>query len=113
MRRTVLLFILVNVSIVTYLVYNVWTLLSLLVVDGSEDAISRAEIPGPNSDDPFNGRPQLIPKIIHQTYANTSLPPHWKEAQQSCLKLHQDYDYKVRVSYEISTESGKGPVMLI
>ncbi|EKG09054.1 hypothetical protein MPH_13964 [Macrophomina phaseolina MS6] len=35
-----------------------------------------------------------IPKIIHQTYANTSIPDHWKPAQQSCLDLHPDYEYK-------------------
>jgi hypothetical protein len=95
MRRGVFLFVICNFAIVTYLVYSVWTLLTLLVVDGSDDAIPRAEIPGPNSDDPFNGRPQLIPKIIHQTYANASLPPHWQEAQKSCRDLHVDYEYKV------------------
>lgn len=36
-----------------------------------------------------------IPKIIHQTYANHSIPDHWKQAQQSCLDLHPDYEYKV------------------
>ncbi|EKG16492.1 hypothetical protein MPH_06268 [Macrophomina phaseolina MS6] len=35
-----------------------------------------------------------IPKIIHQTYANTSIPDHWKPAQRSCLDLHPDYEYK-------------------
>ncbi|KAF4307731.1 hypothetical protein GTA08_BOTSDO04291 [Botryosphaeria dothidea] len=35
-----------------------------------------------------------IPKIIHQTYANHSIPDHWKQAQQSCLDLHPDYEYK-------------------
>jgi len=95
MRKGVLLFLLVNLTIVTYLIYSVWTLLTLLVVDGSEDAISRAEIPGPTAADPFNGKKQLIPKIIHQTYANTSLPQHWKEASDSCKKIHKDYEYHV------------------
>ncbi|KAF4539463.1 Mannosyl phosphorylinositol ceramide synthase SUR1 [Lasiodiplodia theobromae] len=35
-----------------------------------------------------------IPKIIHQTYANRTIPDHWKQAQQSCLDLHPDYEYK-------------------
>jgi hypothetical protein len=96
MRRGVLIFFLVNVTIVSYLVYSVWTLLELLVVDGSSDAISRAEIPGPNSDDPFNGRKQLIPKILHQTYANATIPDHWIAAQKSCIDLHPDYEYMVR-----------------
>jgi mannosyltransferase OCH1-like enzyme len=96
MRRGVLIFFIVNVTIVSYRVYSVWTLLELLVVDGSNDAISRAEIPGPNSDDPFNGRKQLIPKIIHQTYANATIPDHWIAAQASCIDLHKDYEYMVR-----------------
>lgn len=95
MRRGVLIFFLVNFALVSYLVFSVWTLLTLLVVDGSSDAISRAEIPGPNSDDPFKGRKPLIPKIIHQTYANESLPPHWLAAQKSCIDLHKDYEYKL------------------
>jgi hypothetical protein len=101
MRKGVLIFLLVNIGIVAFLVHSVWTLLTLLVVDGSADAISRAELPGPNSG-PIEGRAEIIPKIIHQTYANTSLPAHWKEAQQSCLDLHQDYEYKVRSPFSSS-----------
>ncbi|MCJ1307603.1 hypothetical protein MMC25_001250 [Agyrium rufum] len=40
-------------------------------------------------------RPQLIPKIIHQTYINTSIPEVWQQAQQSCIDLHEDYEYKL------------------
>ncbi|GME66109.1 hypothetical protein GTA08_BOTSDO04291 [Neofusicoccum parvum] len=35
-----------------------------------------------------------IPKIIHQTYRNHSIPEHWRPAQQSCVNLHPDYEYK-------------------
>jgi len=94
-RKSLWIFCFVNLAIVIFLVHNVWTLLSLLVVDGSDDAISRAELPGPNSELP-KGKQVLIPRIIHQTYINSSIPGHWKEAQQSCLDLHEDYDYKVR-----------------
>jgi mannosyltransferase OCH1-like enzyme len=93
-RKSIWIFFFVNLAIVIFLVHSVWTLLSLLVVDGSSDAISRAELPGPNSELP-KGRKQLIPKIIHQTYVNQSIPWHWKEAQQSCLNYHEDYEYKV------------------
>jgi mannosyltransferase OCH1-like enzyme len=88
-------FVLVNLAIIIFLIHNVWTLLSLLIVDGSSDAISRAELPGPNSGLP-KGKQVLIPRIIHQTYVNESIPLHWREAQQSCLDLHEDYEYKVR-----------------
>ncbi|KIW09136.1 uncharacterized protein PV09_00073 [Verruconis gallopava] len=92
-RRSVWLFVIVNLLFVAFLVNSVWTLLSLLVVDGAEDRISRAELPGPNSD--VKARQRVIPKIIHQTYINESIPAHWKVAQQSCLDLHEDYEYKL------------------
>lgn len=94
MRRGVLVFIVATVIILGFAVHNVWTLLSLLVVDGSEDAISRAELPAPNSV-AISERPRLIPKIIHQTYVNDSIPAHWKGPQRSCLDLHPDYEYKL------------------
>jgi mannosyltransferase OCH1-like enzyme len=37
----------------------------------------------------------MIPKIIHQTYINTSIPEQWKSGQQSCIDLHADYEYMV------------------
>lgn len=95
MRSKVVLFLLINIIIVGFLLRSVWTLLTLLVVDGADDAISRAELPAPNSE-LIDGMPRLIPKIIHQTYANESVPEVWQEAQQSCVTLHQDYEYKVR-----------------
>lgn len=94
MRKGVFVFLVVNVVVLGLLVRSVWTLLSLLVVDGSQDQISRAELPAPNSAT-VGQRPQLIPKIIHQTYINESIPEHWREAQQSCLDLHEDYEYKM------------------
>lgn len=93
-RKSVWLFVVVNIVFIVFLVHSVWTLLSLLVVDGSNDMISRAELPGPNSEVP-KSKEMIIPKIIHQTYVNESIPFHWKEAQQSCLDLHEDYEYKL------------------
>lgn len=94
MRKNVIIFLLVTVAVLGFAVHHVWILLSLLFVDGSEDAISRAELPAPKSG-AISERPQLIPKIIHQTYINESLPEHWKGPQKSCLDLHPDYEYRV------------------
>lgn len=94
MRRGVVIFLLVHIAVLGLLVRSVWTLLSLLVFDGADDAISRAELPAPNST-LIDGRPHLVPKIIHQTYANTSIPAHWRGPQQSCIDLHPDYEYKL------------------
>ena len=95
MRRGLLVFLVVNLIVVAFLVRSVFTLLTLLVEDASADAIHRAEIPAPGSG-LIDTRPQLIPKIIHQTYVNESIPVHWQLAQQSCIDLHSDYEYKVR-----------------
>lgn len=94
MRRSVTIFLVVTVFVLGFALHSVWTLMSLLVVTGREDQISRAELPAPNSG-AISERPQLIPKIIHQTYINESIPVHWKGPQQSCLELHPDYEYKL------------------
>lgn len=94
MRRGLLIFLIANLIIVTFLVRSVFTLLSLLVEDASADAIHRAELPSPNSS-LIEQRPQIIPKIIHQTYKNETIPEVWREAQQSCIDLHPDYEYIV------------------
>ncbi|KAH6622209.1 mannosyl phosphorylinositol ceramide synthase SUR1 [Boeremia exigua] len=94
MKRGVTIFILVTVVVLGFAVHSVWTLLGLLVATGREDAILRGELPAPNSS-AGNDRAQLIPKIIHQTYINESIPAHWKGPQQTCIDLHPDYEYKL------------------
>lgn len=96
MRRGAVLFLLCTTAIILFLVHSVWTLLTLLVADGAEDAISKAELPAPGSP-LIDSRQQMIPKIIHQTYINTSIPEVWQEAQQSCLDLHPapEWEYKL------------------
>jgi len=91
MRRSALLFLLFNLAVVAFLVHQVWTLLTLLVVDGSEDAISKAELPAPGSN-LIGSQPHIIPKIIHQTYKNETIPTVWQGAQASCKVLHDKED---------------------
>ena len=94
MRKGLIIFLSINALIVIFLIRSVFTLLTLLFEDGLADAIHSAEIPAPNSP-LIDDRPQLIPKIIHQTYVNDSVPEHWRDAQRSCIDLHEDYEYKV------------------
>ena len=94
MRRGLAIFLVLNTIIVFFLVRSVFTLLTLLVEDGAADAIHPAEIPAPNSP-LIDDRPHLIPKIIHQTYVNDTVPERWREAQKSCVDLHEDYEYRV------------------
>lgn len=92
MRRSLLIFLLIAFIIFTFLLHSVSTLISLLFEDASADAILRSELPAPNST-LLEGRPHLIPKILHQTYKNESIPERWQAAQKSCLDLHPDYEY--------------------
>ncbi len=107
MRRALLIFFLINILIVAFLVHACFTLLSLLLEDGAKDAIHRAEIPAPNSP-LIDNRPQLIPKIIHQTYINETIPEKWRVAQQSCIDLHADYEYRVCHTSELAMVVSRG-----
>ncbi|RVX69428.1 hypothetical protein B0A52_06491 [Exophiala mesophila] len=94
MRRSLLIFLLVAILLLTFILNSLSTLLSLLIEDASADAIHRSELPAPNST-LIDTRPLLIPKIIHQTYKNETIPERWRAAQQSCIDLHPDYEYKM------------------
>lgn len=96
MRRGLILFLVCNLIIIGFLVNFLFTLITLLFEDCSADAIRSVDIPAPNSQ-LIDSRPQLIPKIIHQTWQNETVPEKWQKAQQSCLDLHGDYEYKVRL----------------
>jgi len=94
MRRSLLLFLLAAILVLTFLLHTVSPLIALLFEDASADAIHLSELPALDSA-VSETRPQLIPKIIHQTYINETIPAHWVAAQQSCLDLHPDYEYKL------------------
>lgn len=36
----------------------------------------------------------MIPKLIHQTYKSTELPPVYRQCQESVRKLHPDFEYR-------------------
>ncbi|KAK4961275.1 CSG1/SUR1-like protein [Elasticomyces elasticus] len=97
MRRGLLIFLLVTLAILGFLLNQVWTLLSLLVVKGTGDAILRSELPAPGAARE-DGKKEIIPRIIHQTYKTTAIPPVWQEAQASCIALHPEsegWEYKL------------------
>ncbi|KAE8212963.1 hypothetical protein CF327_g3434 [Tilletia walkeri] len=37
--------------------------------------------------------PERIPRIIHQTWKDNTLPPQWKTLRDECMKMHPDYEY--------------------
>lgn len=90
-RRGPILFLLGVVVVVGILLHRSRLLIGLLFEDGAHNAIYPAVILGPDAPEGA----QLIPKIIHQTYKNASLPAIWAEQQRQLLDLHQDYEYMV------------------
>lgn len=37
--------------------------------------------------------PEKIPRIIHQTWKEKTLPPKWQAVRDECARMHPDYDY--------------------
>lgn len=69
----------------------------LLLEDISPYAFSQDELAAIDPHPKDNGTGP-IPRIIHQVYLgfdNRVMPTSWKNAQQSCIDLHPDYEYMV------------------
>ncbi|GAO48658.1 hypothetical protein SAICODRAFT_59077 [Saitoella complicata NRRL Y-17804] len=92
MRRPLIIFLVINLFFISLLLHAFYTLITLLFEDCSADAIRAVDIPAPNSS-MIDARPQHIPKIIHQTWKNETIPDKWREPQRTCLELHEDYSY--------------------
>jgi inositol phosphorylceramide mannosyltransferase catalytic subunit len=92
MRRPLLILILVVCALVGSAVYMVSTLIGLLFETGLGSAINPDSLPS-RSQWSEDHRP--IPKIIHQTWKNETIPETWSIAQYACLDLHPDYQYIV------------------
>jgi hypothetical protein len=88
--RTFILLLLFNFA---FILYKMLPLLRLLSEDGSLNSISAMEL---ISNPKISNKPHLIPKIIHQTYNNWSIPLKWQKAQNRTRTSHEDYEYKVR-----------------
>ena len=87
MRRGVLIFLVVLTGILLFAVHQVWNLIGLLIYSGKEDIIPVSELPDPGAELNYD-KPHMIPKIIHQTTKNETIPAVWKEAHQSCIDMH-------------------------
>ncbi|ODV87229.1 glycosyltransferase family 32 protein [[Candida] arabinofermentans NRRL YB-2248] len=89
MRKEVHYIIYAHIAVILFLVYQTFDLITLLYDDSFQSALLDSELNPLNEAD----RPQLIPKIIHQTYKTTEIPEIWKAGQQRCIDLHPDYQY--------------------
>lgn len=95
MRRGLLLLVLGAVAVLGGLVYLFSTLIALLFETGLQNAIPPSILSGATTTTSEEHRP--IPKIIHQTWKNETIPEAWSIAQYSCIDLHPDYQYIVHL----------------
>jgi inositol phosphorylceramide mannosyltransferase catalytic subunit len=92
MRRALLLLILFVSAILCGAVYLVSSLIGLLFESGLQNAILPDTLASRSY---WSEERRPIPKIIHQTWKNETIPEAWSIAQYSCRDLHPDYKYIV------------------
>ncbi|PWN48383.1 hypothetical protein IE53DRAFT_199979 [Violaceomyces palustris] len=70
---------------------------SLIGASPDQDPLAAMIQPGrDNSPTPVNDPskpPEKIPRIIHQTWKDSNLPPRWKAVRDECAAMHPDYEY--------------------
>jgi len=93
MRKPLLLLILVVVGVLLGATYLVSTLIALLFETGLAHAIIPETLSTRLASISEARRP--IPKIIHQTWKNETVPELWAVAQYTCRDIHPDYEYIV------------------
>lgn len=79
-----------HVALVAVLLYGCFDLITLIYDDSFQDQLTDLELNPPAGSEP---KPQLMPKIIHQTYKDTNIPEKWIVGQKKCIDLHPDYQY--------------------
>lgn len=94
MKKELQYLIYANILLLGSIVYYTFDLIALIIDDTAKEALTYDELNPPKDLIEKNlTKPQLIPKIIHQTYKTTDIPEHWKDGQQRCIDLHPDYKY--------------------
>ncbi|CAI4060040.1 hypothetical protein SUVZ_04G3720 [Saccharomyces uvarum] len=95
MKKELKFLIIANAVLLFSIIHYTFDLLTLCIDDASKDALLDEELnPAKDTDSKFNEtHPQLIPKIIHQTYKTNIIPEQWVEGRQKCVDLHPDYTY--------------------
>ncbi|ANB15855.1 mannosylinositol phosphorylceramide synthase catalytic subunit SUR1 [Sugiyamaella lignohabitans] len=98
MRKDLKLMLIVNGLIVLFLITQVFDLMTLLIDDSFKDAIVESELTPVKYTKQADGeetpdRKLIVPKIIHQTYKNETIPEPWLAPQKSVRDLHPDFEY--------------------
>nr|AIA93881.1 CAZy families GT32 protein [uncultured Pichia] len=73
-----------HLAIALVLIYQLFDLITLLYDDSHQFALLSNEL---NNSNYLQSQPQLIPKIIHQTYKTTNIPEIWKDRSKKVVKI--------------------------
>jgi hypothetical protein len=95
MRKGLLLVVLCVFAVLGGLVYLFSTLIALLFETGLANAIPPSILTSSRTSSMMSEEQRPIPKIIHQTWKNETIPEAWSIAQYTCRDLHPDYQYIV------------------
>jgi hypothetical protein len=100
-RSAALMLLLVDLSIVCLLVYTLEPLITLLrrndELFNPRITIPRNATWGSSHFDNEVSHPR-IPRILHQTTPNTTIPEKWAQSQRSCRETYADFEYMVSLS---------------
>ncbi|KAH8707876.1 Mannosyl phosphorylinositol ceramide synthase CSH1 [Beauveria bassiana] len=90
-RKAAALLLFIDVLIVVALVVILEPLITLL--RRNEDLFTpRLTLPSTAAPETPGGK-HKIPRILHQTTANDTIPAKWVESQRSCKEVYKDYKY--------------------
>ena len=98
-KRTAFILLLVDVSVVVFLVCALEPLITLLARNQElfNPRLTLENVgPAPS---PQPGANHKIPRILHQTTPNDTIPAKWIESQKSCKEAYSDYEYKVHCPF--------------
>lgn len=95
MKKELKILIIANIALLISIIHYTFDLLTLCIDDTSKDALTDEQLNPPNGFNStfYESPPQLIPKIIHQTYKTNDIPEQWVKGRQKCIDLHPDYTY--------------------
>ncbi|KAH7246771.1 nucleotide-diphospho-sugar transferase [Fusarium tricinctum] len=94
LHKIAVIFLLIDIFIVVALVKMFDPLITLLL---RNEELFSARLTLPLNDTSFNLSPlqkQTIPRILHQTSANETVPYAWTDLVQSCKSAYSDFEYK-------------------
>ncbi|KAF5003156.1 hypothetical protein FDECE_10301 [Fusarium decemcellulare] len=95
LSRTAICLLLADLVLFCLLLHTLWPLISLLL-HNQELFPAQVTVTSNDTSEAFHipKRPQ-IPRILHQTCKNDTIPKMWAESQKSCLKTYSDFEYKL------------------